>query len=85
MSEWIGGNWVWLLLGVGLVWFLLRRGGMGCGMGGHGGHAHHPEDAGRQLPASTAGAGKDPQGRGVKSPEPGTSKGEGSHRHAGCC
>ena len=29
-------NWFWILLGVGAVWFLFRRGGMGCGMGGHG-------------------------------------------------
>jgi hypothetical protein len=35
MYDWIGANWISLLLGIGLVWFLFRRGGMGCGMGGH--------------------------------------------------
>ncbi|HLF94678.1 MAG TPA: hypothetical protein VJB14_14535 [Planctomycetota bacterium] len=30
--EWIQGNWLWLLLGLGVVWFLFRGGG--CGMGG---------------------------------------------------
>lgn len=35
MFDWIGANWIWLLLGIGVLWFLFRRGGMGCGMGGH--------------------------------------------------
>ena len=33
--EFLQANWVWLLLGLGAVWFLFRRGGMGCGMGEH--------------------------------------------------
>ena len=36
--EFLQANWFWILLGVGAVWFLFRRGGMGCGMGGHGSH-----------------------------------------------
>lgn len=36
--EWLVANWVWILIGLGAVWFFLRRGGMGCGMGGHGSH-----------------------------------------------
>jgi hypothetical protein len=43
MSEWVGANWIWLLLGVGVVWFLFRRGGMGCGTGGHA-HGSGPAD-----------------------------------------
>lgn len=44
--EFLQGNWIWLLLGLGAVWFLLRRGRMGCGMGGHGSHdAHAPKSA----------------------------------------
>ncbi len=39
MYEWISANWIWLLFGIGLAWFLFGRagmsGGMGCGMGGH--------------------------------------------------
>jgi len=34
MFEFLQTNWLWLLLGGGLLWFLFRRGG--CGMGGHG-------------------------------------------------
>jgi hypothetical protein len=35
------GNWLWLLLGLGAVWLFFRRGGMGCGMRGHGSHGSH--------------------------------------------
>ncbi|HAM55819.1 MAG TPA: hypothetical protein DD417_16250 [Elusimicrobia bacterium] len=38
MTEWITANWIWLVLALGAGWFLLRRGGAGCGMGGHGRH-----------------------------------------------
>lgn len=38
--EWLTENWLWILLGIGFVWLLSSRGGMGCGMGGHcGGHS----------------------------------------------
>lgn len=45
--QWLSQNAIWLLLVVGLV-FLMRRGGMGCGMGGHrhdagGGHSHQED------------------------------------------
>lgn len=36
--EFLQANWFWILLGAGAVWFLFRRGGMGCGMGGHSSH-----------------------------------------------
>ena len=38
MTEWITANWIWIVLALGVGWFLLRRGGAGCGMGGHGRH-----------------------------------------------
>lgn len=38
MFDWIAANWVWLLVGVGALWLLFGRRGMGCGMGGHGTH-----------------------------------------------
>jgi len=38
MTEWITANWIWLVLALGAGGFLLRRGGAGCGMGGHGRH-----------------------------------------------
>ena len=31
--EFLQANWFWILLGGGALWFLFRRGGMGCGMG----------------------------------------------------
>jgi hypothetical protein len=39
--DFLQGNWLWLLLGLGAVWFFFRRGGMGCGMSGHGSHGSH--------------------------------------------
>jgi len=62
MTEWIQGNWWWLLIGLGAVWFLLRRGhGTGCGAEGHSQgshrrltdgrpaeHAEHKEGSGRR-------------------------------------
>jgi len=43
MGEFLQANWLWIVLGIGLVWFLFRRGG--CGMGGHsrGSHEGHGE------------------------------------------
>lgn len=32
--AWLTQNWYWILLALG-VFLLMRRGGMGCGMGGH--------------------------------------------------
>lgn len=40
--EWLAQNWIWLVLGIGLL-FLMQRGGMGCGVG-HGSHGHHAND-----------------------------------------
>ncbi|MDC6177062.1 YHS domain-containing protein [Ralstonia solanacearum] len=40
--EWLTQNWYWIILALG-VFFLMRRGGMGCGMGG--GHRHGSHDA----------------------------------------
>ena len=36
MLEFIQANWLWLLLGAGVVWLLFRQGG--CGMGSHASH-----------------------------------------------
>ena len=42
--EWLTENWIWILLGIGFVW-LLSRGGMGCGMGGHSRGAHQHDES----------------------------------------
>jgi hypothetical protein len=36
MIELLQANWLWILLGIGLLWFLFSR--RGHGMGGHGSH-----------------------------------------------
>jgi len=39
--EWLADNWVWILVGIGFVWFLTRgHAGMGCG----GGHSHGSQE-----------------------------------------
>jgi len=49
MYDWIGANWIWLVLAIGVVWFLFGRVGMGCGMGRHGGHGED-DGAARAVP-----------------------------------
>lgn len=68
--------WIWILLGIAVVWFLARRGarGMGCGMGGHEGHS----TSGRLL----AGGQDDRASHGSGGREA-TSAGE--RRRHGCC
>ncbi len=44
MTEFLSNNWLWILLGIGLLWFLSRGHGMGCGMGGH----SHGSDTGEK-------------------------------------
>lgn len=40
--EWLANNWVWILVGIGFVWFMSRgRAGMGCCGGGH---THGPSE-----------------------------------------
>jgi hypothetical protein len=60
MVAWLQVNWLWLLFGVGLLWFFARRGGC-CGMGGHTHGAH--EEHGEQ-PAIGAGKAKVTQKKG---------------------
>ncbi len=35
MNEFLAANWLWILLGIGVLWFVFRGHAMGCGMGGH--------------------------------------------------
>ena len=55
MIEFLTANWLWILLGIGVLWFLVRGRGMGCGTGGH---SHGSERSPRKqadLQASAAG------------------------------
>jgi hypothetical protein len=47
MVAWLQVNWLWILLGVGLLWFVARRGGC-CGMGGHT-HGTHEGHGGQKA------------------------------------
>lgn len=49
MTEFLGNNWLWILLGIGVLWFLVRGRGMGCGMGGHS-HGSEPSRKGEANP-----------------------------------
>jgi hypothetical protein len=59
MTELLENNWLWILLGIGVLWFLFRVSGMGCGMGGHS-HRSEPsrtgQDDSREEQAAEAGA-----------------------------
>jgi len=78
--EFLQSYWIWILLGIGAVWFLARRGahGMGCGMGGH---EAHNSPGGREEPGRGASTGGVGEHAGHAS---GRRDGAGSRRH-GCC
>lgn len=50
--QWLTSNWIWVLLAVGVVFLMMRRGGMACGMGGH--------HTSREQPANEEGSPRDP-------------------------
>jgi YHS domain-containing protein len=57
--NWLSQNWIWLVFGIGIL-FMMRRGGMGCGMGhvrsgqgeSTGGHEHAEPPATTTDPVS---------------------------------
>ena len=77
--NWLAQNWVWIVVGIALIW-MVRRGGMaGCGMG----HSGHGSDQGKdtasaQRPAEPAGKALGAGERGAAAQEP------RKHRHYGC-
>jgi hypothetical protein len=80
MSDWITANWIWILLAIGAGWFVLRRGGMGCGMGGHRSHVGaRPAMKEPELGAESPNIDRDED---VKEP---AAAAPGPHRHRGCC
>jgi len=80
MSDWIMANWIWILLAIGAGWFVLRRGGMGWGMGGHGSHGGARQA--RQEPGLDPDSPKIDRDEDVKEP---AAAAHGPHRHRGCC
>ena len=84
MYEWITANWIWLLLGLGVLLLVFRRGvsGMGCGMGDHGGHGR--SDSSRNELTTSADKSRDAhQHHG--SPERTEPSGRAARRRGGCC
>ena len=85
--EWLAQNWVWLLFAAG-IFLLMRRGGMGCGMGGH---RRHRENAGAD-PAASAGPVDPVSGERVNQAQTGVQQGTSPnsgghhphHHHHGC-
>ena len=78
--EFLQANWFWIVLGLGAVWLLFARGGMGCGTGDHRSRGsrtssetgHGPTDDGaRGGPPATTDVKREPQAT-------------GAHRHGGC-
>ena len=87
--NWLAQNWVWILLAVGVVWFLSRGGLAGCGMGGHGSHPDHGSGAGREPGATPTGDGqmRNLGAAGTARPVSNTPENTTTpqrHRHRGC-
>ena len=74
MTEFLGNNWLWILLGIGVVWFMFGRGGMRCGMGGHSHGSDTGEKSSRARETTGSGATHD-HGAGASAPP----------RRHGCC
>ena len=54
--EWLASNWVWILVGIGLIWFMSRGpAGMGCcgGSHSHGTPKETPEPEEQKTPTPT--------------------------------
>ncbi len=81
--EFLQANWLWILLGLGVVWVLFfRRGGMGCGMGEHGSHGSRTSIDARGATQAHGvhnghGSGESPEGADAEAAAP--------RRRGGCC
>lgn len=81
MPEWITGNWIWIVLGLGALWFVFRQGGMGCGMSGHDSHGRSDSARNGQVGESDEGRAAGHHGN-VERPE---GSAHATHRRGGCC
>ena len=80
MPEWITANWIWIVLALGAGWFLLRRGGASCGIGGHGRHhGSAPMAKGLDADRSPSSANHD------EHLTKGAASAGGPRRRGGCC
>jgi len=79
--EFLQANWFWILLGLGVVWLAFRRGGMGCGMGGH--NSHGSGAATRTRKSAGVHGAHDGSGAG-DSREPEAAETASPRRHGGC-
>ena len=73
--EWLTGNWIWLVLGLGVAWFFFRG---GCGMGGHGSHGAHGAPRSKEIDTAHTGH------TGAGTPGPGDAAPSARSRHRGC-
>ena len=77
-TEWLSQNWIWIAFAVGFI-LLMRRGGIGCGMGHrHSRHVQPIGDHGDGEPPSTTGS---PVSGGVANPPGRPSDQPHMHRH----
>lgn len=53
--NWLAQNWVWIALGIGVLWLFSRAGLAGCGMGAHGSHGKHGDTESRSGGTSDTG------------------------------
>ena len=95
--EWLSQNWIWLALGIGII-YLMNRGSLGRRFGGYAGH-DHGKASGREggndgcrpaAPASDAGqpggvAAADTAGSGTGAGATPARGATGTHRRHGCC
>lgn len=78
--EFLQANWLWIVLGLGAVWLVFGRGGMGCAAGGHGAHGTRASgDAERPTHAHGS-----PNGQGTAESPRREAETAAPRRH-GCC
>jgi hypothetical protein len=80
--EFLEANWLWiLLLGLGVAWFLVRRGGTGHGPSGYGSHGSSTRSDVREGTHGSHGRHGTRESRELTDPEPAGPR----QRHGGCC
>lgn len=60
--SWFSQNWIWVVLAIGVLFLMTRRGTLGCGTGHHGQHAREGAEA-ASADAGAAGPGRQAEQR----------------------